>query len=162
MAMDAKNNLWINRIGALVIGGALVFIVGSTGVVSTLKGENVALQAQLTEIKNGAPRLMSEAVAFAGQKDYANALKTLDSLFALQPGSAEAAEGKKLYDTVEATVKRNESKWDAAVGAIRADWERTTAKDLRIQMEKDMLNTLGQQWEQSKAAIRKDWEDKQI
>ncbi len=162
MAMDAKTSLWINRIGGLVVGGALVFLIFSTGVVGGLKAKNVALQGQLSEIKEGAPRLLSEAVAFAGQKDYAGALKTLEVLFTLQPGSPEAVEGRKLQLAVEATVKRNELKWDAAMGAIKADWERTASKDLRSQMEKDMVDKLSSEWDQSKETIKKEWEAKQL
>lgn len=162
MVKNEKSKMWVDRILGFVVGGALVLLISSVGVVSPLKTENTALKTQLSEIQNGAPRLLSEAKAFVESKNYDSALKTLDTLFLQQPISTEAAEGKKMYATIEATVKQKNLKWEAVVGSLKTSWERTKATELRGKMEQDMTDTLNREWENSKDTIKKEWEAKQL
>ncbi len=166
MEGNGKSNVWVNRIVAFLGGGLLTLIVLSIAVTGPVNSRNKALTVKLDEIQNGAPRLLAEAKSFADIKDYANALKTLDVLFVQQPVSNEAMEGKKLYGTIETTVRDGDMKWEAAMVSIKKAWEKTTAAELRekarVQVESDLTDTLSKQWESSKDQIRKDWEERKI
>jgi hypothetical protein len=162
MEGSGKPRMWVNRIVAFLGGGLVVAIVLSIALVGPVNSRNKALKTELDEIQNGAPRLLAEAKAFAEGKDYDNALKTLDVLFVQQPASKEAIEGKKLYATIEATVRDSNMKWEGAMTSIRKAWEKTTAAQLReqgrAQVESDMAETLKKEWEKVKDQIRKAWE----
>ena len=91
--------------------------------------------------------------------------KSLDSLFETHPASSEAADGAELYSAIEATMRENDQKWDAAVDSVRSAWEETTAEAMRADLERqrglmetNLSATLATRWETSKAAIRKEWE----
>jgi hypothetical protein len=47
------------------------------------------------------------------------------------------AEGKKLFAEIEAEQKALDKKWEASVVAIREEWAKTMAAQLRAQFEKD-------------------------
>lgn len=162
MAISEKSKMWVDRVVGFLVGGLLILLIVNVGFVGPLKSQKLALETQLNEIHSGAQRLLDEAKAFAESKNYDSALKTLDTLFIQQPISAEAAEGKKLYATIEATVKKNNQKWEAAVGGLKAAWEKTRSSELRAELEKGMAETLSKEWENSKDTIRKDWEAQHI
>jgi len=101
----------------------------------------------------------------AENKSYDDALSTLDTLFEKQPASSQVAEGRKLYTDIEIAVQAKEQKWEAAVGAIRAAWEKTTAAELLAKAEREkqlvetnMAETLIKEWEKVEDQIRQDWE----
>lgn len=162
MAMNEKTKMWVDRIVGLVVGGILILLIVNVATVGPLKTQKLELQAQLDEIHNGAVRLLDEAKASVASRNYDDALKTLDILFVQQPTSTETVEGKKLYTAIEDTVKKNNQNWEAAVGSLKAAWEKTRAKELRAELENGLANTLNTEWESSKAAIRKTWEEQHI
>jgi len=158
--------LWVNRIVAFLAGGALILIVMSAAAVSPVKSENAALKTQLEEAQYGAAKLLGEARTLAEAKNYGNAQRVLATLFEKHPGTAEAVDGRKLYDAVDLTVKEMDRKWEAASVAVRADWEAKAAKDMRakleetrMQQEKDMSATLSAGWNKAKDEVRLAWEN---
>jgi len=162
MSINEKSKTWIDRAVGFLIGGLLILLIANVGFLGPLRSQKLALETQLNEIHNGAVRLLDEAKAFVESKNYDSALKTLDTLFIQQPISAETVEGKKLYASIEATVNKNNQKWEAAVGALKAAWEKARAKELRSDLENGMADTLSREWENTKDAIKKDWEAKNI
>jgi predicted Zn-dependent protease len=165
--MTERGKIWVNRLLAFVAGGLLVFAIMSLAVVTPVRNEKAALAKQLDEVQNGAARLLAEAKVLAESKSYDNALETLNTLFEKQPGSSEVVEGRKLYTEIEISVKAKEQKWEAAVGAIRAAWEKARAAELLAKAEQDkqlaetsMAETLITEWEKAKDQIRQDWENR--
>ena len=157
--------IWINRILAFVAGGLIVLAIMSLAVVAPVRLENEALAEQLDEMQHGAARLLAEAKVFAESKSYDSALRTLNTLFEKRPGSSEVVEGRKLYAEIEITVQAKEQKWEAAVGSIRAAWEKARAAELLAKAAQDkqavetgMAETLVKEWEKVKDQIRQDWE----
>jgi len=159
MAMNEKTKMWVDRVIGFAVGGLLILLIANVGFVGPLKSQKLALETQLSEIHNGAVRLLDEAKASVESKNYDSALKTLDTLFVQQPISAEAVQGKLLYASIEATVKKNNQKWEASVGALKASWEKTRSRELRAELEKNMTDTLNKEWENSLDAFRKTWEE---
>jgi hypothetical protein len=158
-------NLWANRILWLAAGGLIVLIVMSLVAVAPVKSQNAALTKQLDELQNGAARLLGESKAYVASKSYANAKQSLETLFAKQPSSSEAVEGRKLYAEIESAIGSRDQKWEASVAAVRSAWEKRTAEQLRAEadaarqkVEASMADTLKSQWEQSKDRVRQDWE----
>jgi predicted Zn-dependent protease len=165
--VNEKGRLWVNRFLALVAGGLIVFAIMSLAVVTPVRKEKEALAKQLDEVQNGAARLLSEAKVLTESKSYDNALETLNTLFEKQPGSSEVAEGRKLYTEIEIAVLAKEQKWDAAVGTIRAAWEKARAAELLLKAEQEkqlvktsMAETLATEWEKAKDQIKQDWENR--
>ncbi|MCX7030699.1 MAG: hypothetical protein NTU62_11360 [Spirochaetes bacterium] len=165
--MNERGKVWVNRFLAFVAGGLLVFAIMSLAVVTPVRNEKEALAKQLDEVQNGAARLLAEAKVLAESKSYDNALETLNTLFEKQPGSSEVVEGRKLYTEIEITVQAKAQKWEAAVGAIRAAWEKARAAELLAKAEQDkqlaetsMAETLVTEWEKAKDQIRQDWENR--
>ncbi len=165
--MNERGKIWVNRLLAFVAGGLLVFAIISLAVVAPVRKEKEALAKQLDEVQNGAARLLAEAKVLAESKSYDNALETLNTLFEKQPGSSEVVEGRKLYTEIEISVKAKEQKWEAAVGAIRAAWEKARAAELLAKAEQDkqlaetsLAETLVTEWEKAKDQIRQDWENR--
>jgi predicted Zn-dependent protease len=165
--MNEGGRIWVNRLLAFVAGGLLVFAIMSLAVVTPVRREKEALAKQLDEVQNGAARLLAEAKVLAESKSYDSALETLDTLFEKQPGSSEVVEGRKLYTEIEITVQAKEQKWEAAVGAIRAAWEKARATELLAKAEQDkqlaktgMAETLATEWEKVKDQIKQEWENK--
>ena len=165
MIQNEQARVWVNRIVAFLLGGAIILAVISLAIVSPLRNDNAALTSQLDEIRTGAVRLLGEATVQFQNGSYDNAKKTLNVLFEEQPTSAEAAEGKKLFAEIEAIVREMDEKWDAASAEVRAEWEKTRTAELRANLEKERLlvetnleDTLNKEWEKSKSQVRKEWE----
>jgi predicted Zn-dependent protease len=157
---------WVNRILSFLIGGLIVLVVMSFAVVAPVRSERDSLAKELDEVQNGAERLLAEAKVLAESKSYDNALRTLNTLFEKQPGSNQVVEGRKLYAEIEIAVQAKQQEWEAAVGPIRAAWEKATAAELLAKAERDkelvetgMAQTLAQEWERVKDQIRRDWEN---
>jgi len=162
MPKNPKLNLWINRIFALVIGGGLVFLIMNASVVKNIKEQH----EQLKEDFYGASRLLDNAKAFFENKDYDNTQKTLNTLFEKHPSSDETTEGKRLYVMVEGTIKKEQEereeldeKWKASEDAVREEWEKVTAAQMREQLETDMSDALDREWEKIKDKIQEEWEE---
>ena len=165
MLKNENGRIWVNRFLAFVAGGLVMLAVMSLAVVAPVRSEKEALAKQLDELQNGAARLLAEAKVLAESKSYDNALRTLDTLFEKQPGSSQMVEGRKLYADIQISVQAKEQKWEAAVGAIRAAWEKATAAALLAKAEQDkqlvqtsMADTLVKEWDKAKDQIRQDWE----
>lgn len=157
-----KLNLWINRIISLVIGGGLVFLIINATVVRNIEEQH----EQLKEEFYGVGRLLENAKAFFGNKDYDNAKETLNTLFEKHPASDETIEGKKLFVTIESMIKKEQEeqvqldkKWDASEDTIRDEWEKVKAAELREQLENDMGDVLDREWEETKDKVREEWEE---
>jgi len=165
MTKNQGGRIWINRFLAFAVGGLIVFAIMSLAVVSAVKSEKEELAKQLDEVQHGAARLLSEAKVLAENKSYDDALSTLDTLFEKQPASSQVVEGRKLYTDIEIAVQAKEQKWEAAVGAIRAAWEKTMAAELLAKAEREkqlvetnMAETLVEEWEKVEDQIKQDWE----
>ena len=157
--------IWINRILAFLAGGLIVLAIMGLAVVAPVRSENEALAKQLDEVQYGAARLLDEAKVFAANKSYDSALRSLNALFEKQPGSSQVVEGRKLYTEIEITVQTKQQNWEAAVGAIRAAWEKAKAAELLATAEQNkqlvetgMAETLIKEWDKVKDQIRQDWE----
>jgi len=165
MSNDQNRKIWVNRLLAFVAGGLIMFAIMSLAVVAPVRREKKALATQLDEVQNGAVRLLGEAKVLAESKSYESALSTLDTLFEKQPGSSQVVEGRKLYAEIEIAVQAKEKKWEAAVGAIRAAWEKAKAAEIMASAEKEkqlvqtaMAETLATEWEKEKDQIKQDWQ----
>jgi predicted Zn-dependent protease len=165
--MNERGRIWVNRLLALVAGGLLVFAIMSLAVVTPVRREKEALAKQLDEMQNGAARLLAEAKVLVENKSYDKAIETLNTLFTKQPVSSEVVEGRKLFTEIEIKAKAKEQKWEAAVGAIRAAWEKARAAELLAKAEQDkqlaetsIAETLVKEWESAKDQIRQEWENK--
>ena len=145
--------------------GLIVYAIMSLAVVAPISSQKEALAKQLDEVQNGAARLLAEAKGFADNKSYDSALKTLDTLFEKQPGSSQVVEGRKLYAEIEIKAQAKEQKWDAALPAIKAAWEKAEATELMADVERQkkllasgMAETLATEWDKAKDQIKQDWE----
>ncbi len=121
---------------------------------------------QLKEDFYGVNRLLDNAKAFFKNKDYDNAQETLNTLFEKHPASDETTEGKRLYIAIEETIKKEQEerealdeKWKVSEDAIREEWEKVEAAQMREQLEKDMSDALDSEWEKIKDKIREEWEE---
>jgi hypothetical protein len=162
---NEKGNVWVNRIISFLAGALLLFAIMSLAVVQPVKSQVADLTTQLDDVQNGAARLLSEAQVLAESGSYASAQRTLNALFEKQPGSLEVVEGRKLYTQIEMTTLAKDQKWEAAVGAIRASWEKATATELLAKAEQDkqlvatnMSDTLINEWAKVKDQVRREWE----
>ena len=162
MSKNPKLNLWINRIFALVIGGGLIFLIMNASVVKNIKMQH----EQLKEDFYGVNRLLDNAKAFFENKDYDNAKETLDTLFEKHPASDETTEGKRLYIAIEETIKKEQEerealdeKWKVSEDAIREEWEKVEAAQMREKYEMGMSDALDSEWEKRKDKIREEWEE---
>lgn len=163
-----KENLLLNRIVALLIGGLLVFAIMSLTVVKTEKNANAQLAIELDESRYEAGRLLADAKAQLENKDYTGSKATLEELFAYQPGSAEATEGKALFTSIETAQAVATAKWEAALPQVKEDWSEAMAAELRAQsvkeraeMEADLEKTIDQAWNKAKSDVRSIWEEKE-
>ena len=164
MAGNEEGRIWINRVMAFVVGGLIVLAIMAFAVVAPVRREKEELAKQLDEVQNGAARLLDEAKVLAESKSYDRAINTLNTLFEKQPGSSQMVEGRKLYAEIEIAVQAKEEKWEAAVGAIRAAWEKAKAAELLAKAEQDkqlvetgLAATLTKEWERVKDQIKRDW-----
>lgn len=154
---DEKSRLTINRIIAFVAGGLLVFLAMSATVVSGANKQVADLKQQLEASVYEPGKLMAAAKAEVQSKDYKKAGETLNALFEKHPGSPEAVQGKILYDSAMASEKKLNDKWDVAVVDIRNKWASQEGLRLRTQYEKDLGDTLNQEWDKVKDQMRVDW-----
>lgn len=165
MSKYPKLNLWINRIFALVIGGGLVFLIMNASVVNNIKMQH----EQLKEDFYGANRLLDNAKAFFENNNYDNAQETLNTLFEKHPASDETTEGKRLYITVEETIKKEQEKqevldekWKVSEDTVREEWEKVEAAQMREELETGMSDVLDREWEKIKEKIREEWEESTV
>ncbi len=165
MIENEKVRIWVNRVFAFLIGGVLVFLVLNLSTVSSIKKQNEELQKELDESQYGARRLLDNAKASFEGKDYAKAKEALDALFEKQPGSIEAVEGKSMYTDVLDKIEEEQTeqkdmdrKWEAAVAAIREEWQKERAAQLRLQLEQEMGDKLEKEWQRAKDEVRREWE----
>ncbi|MFO7781045.1 MAG: hypothetical protein R6W94_05400 [Spirochaetia bacterium] len=135
MEHSEKRTLIINRVLAFLVGGLLVFAVMSFTVVRTANTENDELSSALDTSRFEAGRLLEDAKAQLSSGDYDEAVATLTSLFANQPGSPEATEGKALLATVEDEAASADLRWEAALPALREQWSETMEAELRAEFE---------------------------
>jgi uncharacterized membrane-anchored protein YhcB (DUF1043 family) len=161
MIKNEVTRMWVNRVFAFLFGVLLIFLIMNFSVVRNFKNQNAELKKELYE----ANRLLTDAKALYENKNYGAAIETLNSLFEKHPGSPEMAEGKQLIAKIEAEQRSLDKKWEAAVVAIRAEWAKKMAAELRAQFEKDretletnMNDVLNTEWEKMKDEIRKEWE----
>lgn len=160
-----KDNLLVNRIIALLVGGLLVFTIMTFTVVQTAKKENKAMAIALDESRYNAGRLLDDAKAQAENRDYIASISTLEELFINQPGSPEAVEGKILLATVNTAQETAQTKWEAALPQIKEDWSKAMATELRAksekertEMEADLEKTITKAWDKAKSDVRSEWE----
>ncbi len=160
-----KDNLLVNRIIALLVGGLLVFTIMTFTVVQSAKKENKAIAIALDESRYDAGRLLGDAKAQADNKDYVASIATLEELFTNQPGSPEAAEGKILLLSINSAKETAQVKWEAALPLIKEEWFKEMATEIRaksekerIEMEAGLEKTITQAWDKAKSKVRLDWE----
>ena len=166
MIQNEKLRIWVNRLLAFLVGGLLIFLIMNFSVVSDVKSQNEELKKELEESQYGAKRLLDNAKAYVTDKDYDKAIETLDTLFEKQPGSNEAAEGKKIYPEVQDLIKKEQKKqaemdkkWEAEGGAVQEKWHKEKAAQLREQLEKEMKDVLlDKEWEKAKEKVKEEWE----
>ncbi len=164
---NLKNNLLVNRIIALLIGGLLVFGIMSLTVVKTGKEQLAEVSSELNTSLYEAERLLGDAKAQLENNDYTESKATLETLFNHQPGSAEAAEGKILLASINTAEATSEARWEAAKPQIKEDWSeamatqlRTESEEERVDMEADLAKTILQAWDDAKSDVRTEWEEK--
>ncbi len=82
-----------------------------------------------------------------------------------QPGSSEAAEGKKLLVQIEAAEKAANTEWDNALAEVRTKWFADRAAELReksdnerAKLEAGLTAQIEQEWEKEKEKVRAEWE----
>ena len=157
--------IWVNRTVAFLVGGLLVLAIMGFAVVAPLKSDKEAIAEQLDELQNGASRLLAEAKVYVASKSYDDAMKSLNTLFQQQPGSNEVVEGRALYTEMEVAIQAREQNWEAAVGEIRAAWEKAKAAEILAKAEQDkqvivtgLAETLVKEWEKAEGKIKADFE----
>jgi len=165
MTKNENTKLYINRFVSFLAGGLLVFAVMSFTVVNNEKNQNAELTKTLDTSRYEAGRLLSDAKAQLASKNFSEAKTSLTKLFDKQPGSAEAVEGKKLIAAVDSAQKAADAKWEAAMAGVQKKWSNDMALEIRAksdkaraQLEKEMTDTISQEWEKNKTKIRDDWE----
>ncbi len=157
----------VKHILFFLIGGLLVFAIMSLTVVSNLKAENEELTEALDISRYEAGRLLEDAKAQFEYGDYSEAKSTLKTLFENQPGSEEAAEGRKLLVTIEDEEIAADKRWEAVLPEIREEWLNNLAERLlvesdeeRVELEKSMNKIITDEWEKAKSKVREEWEKK--
>ena len=161
-----KENLLVNRIIALLVGGLLVFLIMTLTVVQTAKNENAEMIIALDASRYDAGRLLDNAKAQLENKDYSASRDTLEELFINQPGSPETVEGKTLLISVNTAEAEATARWEAALPQIKKDWSDAMTAELRAEsdkeradMETNLEKTLDQAWKKAESKIRTTWED---
>ena len=164
MEKKEKKGVIVKYILFFLIGGLLVFAIMSFTVVSTLKTENEELTKALDTSRYEAGRLLEDAKAQLEAGNYSEAKSTLETLSENQPGSEEAAEGRKLLVTVEDKEMAADKRWEAALPEIREEWFANMAERLRVEsdeereeLEKNMNKIITEEWEKAKSKIREKW-----
>ncbi len=156
--MNENNRTTLNRIVAFVAGGFLVFLVMNFSVLTSAKTEIAELKVQLDASLYESGKLLENATAQLVAREYRKAKDTLNNLFDRHPGSAEAAAGRTLYESIVAAEKKADERWEGAVIGVQKKWEGETAAKLRAKFEQDMDYTLTREWDNVKDRVRTDWE----
>ena len=161
-----RDNLLVNRIIALLVGGLLVFAIMSLTVVQTSKKANAEMSIALDASLYEAERLLADAQAQMDSKDYAESKDTLEILFTNRPGSAEAEEGKALLSSIDTAEAAATARWEEAKPQIKEDWSQDMAAELRAEsdkeraeMEANLEKTIQQAWDDAKSEVRTTWEE---
>lgn len=165
MTKTERMKLYAGRIGLFLAGGLLVFAVMSFTVVKTANKQNEQLSKTLDISRYEAGRLLADAEAQFENRNYSKAKESLTTLFANQPGSEEAVEGKALMVTVENAELASNAKWEAAMPGIKQEWGEALAAEMRAKsdaeradLEENMDETINKEWDKAKAKIRETWE----
>ncbi len=160
-----KDNLLVNRIISLLVGGLLVFAIMSFTVVKTANDENTKIATALEDSLYEAGRLLDDAKAQLENRDYTESKETLEKLFEYQPGSPEALEGKTLLTSIDTAEAIAEARWVEALPQIKEDWAQAMAADLRAKsdeeradMEEGLEKTITQAWDKAESKVRIEWE----
>ncbi len=163
---NLKENLLVNRIIALIVGGLLVFAIMSFTVVKTQEKENAQLVAALEVSEYEAGRLLSDAKAQVESKNYEEAKVILNKLFSKQPGSQEAVEGKALIISIDETQAIAQTMWEEALPEIKEQWYLDLAAELlaksdkeRADLETNLEKTIDQAWDKEKSKVQENWEN---
>ena len=156
---------YAGRLGFFLAGGLLVFAVMSFTVVNTAQKQNEQLTETLDTSRYEAGRLLADAKAQYEASDYIEAKESLTALFANQPGSQEAVEGKKLMAIVENAEQAANAKWEAAMPGIKQEWGDALAAEIRAEadaerakLEANMDETINKEWDKVKDKVRENWE----
>ncbi len=164
-----KDNLLVNRIVALLVGGLIVFLIMTLTVVQTGKKENTEMAKALDTSRYEAGRLLSDAEAQLESRDYSGARESLDTLFLNQPGSPEAIEGKTLLTRVDTEEAAAEARWEAALPQIKEEWSQAMATELRAKSDKEratfeanLESEITKAWDKAKSKVRTTWENQEI
>ncbi|MCF7914570.1 MAG: hypothetical protein K9L66_05340 [Spirochaetaceae bacterium] len=165
MTKTEKMKLYAGRIGLFLAGGLLVFAVMSFTVVNSANKQNEQLTETLDTSRYEAGRLLADAEAQFENRNYVKAKESLTALFANQPGSEEAAEGKALMLTIENAEKASNESWEAAMPAIKQEWGEALAAEIlakadaeRAKLEENMDATINKEWDKAKEKVRENWE----
>jgi hypothetical protein len=168
MEKNQKRTLIVNRVVSFIVGGLLVFAVMSFTVVNSANAEIEELSKALDTSRFEAGRLLEDAKAQLASGDYAEAEASLTALFANQPGSPEAAEGKDLLARVKAEAAEADQRWEAALPSIRQEWTEAMAAELRAELEEDRAKfedeleaKINVAWERARSDVRAAWSDEQ-
>lgn len=168
MEKNEKRTLIINRVVSFIAGGLLVFAVMSFTVVSSANAENEELSKALDTSRFEAGRLLDDAEAQLSSGEYEEAKASLTALFANQPGSPEATEGKALLARVEQEAAAADQRWEAALPSLREEWADAMALELRTKFDEDRAKfeseleaTINEAWEKARTDVRAAWSDEQ-
>lgn len=166
MEKNEKRTLIINRVVSFIAGGLLVFAVMSFTVVKSANAKSDELSQALDTSRYEAGRLLDDAKAQLSAGDYEKAEASLEALFANQPGSPEATEGKTLLARVEEEAAAADQRWEAALPSIREEWTEAMAAELRAEFEEDRARfegeleaTINKAWEKARSDVRAAWSD---
>ena len=161
MEKNEKRTLIINRVVSFIAGGLLVFAVMSFTVVSSANAENEKLSEALDDSRFEAGRLLEDAKAQLSSGEYLEAEASLNALFANQPGSPEATEGRALLAQVEQQAAAAEEQWEEALPSIREEWSRALADELRAEFDEELETTIERAWDRAREDIRAEWNAEQ-
>lgn len=156
----------VRRVLFFVGGGVLVFAIMSFSVVSNLQDENEELSEALDTSRYEATRLLEDAQAQLEAGDFEEAEETLETLFANQPGSDEAAQGRELLLAIEQEESTSDRMWEEEMPEVREQFfddmeERLLAESdaQREELESNMNDIIAEEWEDAISDVRDEWED---
>lgn len=168
MEKNEGRTMFINRVVSFLVGGLLVFAVMSFTVVNNVNAENEELAEALDTSRFEAERLLEDAKAQLSNRDYAEAEASLTVLFANQPGSDEATEGRALLAQVEEQQATADSRWEAALPSIREQWTETMVAEIRakadadrVELENELEETVNEAWDDAISEVRESWAEEQ-
>jgi len=162
--MEDQRNITLNRIISFLAGGLLIFAIMSFTVVNKVKDQNTELTKALNLSQYEAGRLLSNAQEQFTAGDFNKAMASLNTLFDHQPGSAEAAEGRKLFPKIENEQTSVNAKWEKALPGIKDKWYTNKAMELRaeseasrVKFESELNNTISKAWDKAKDGVKSEW-----